>query len=210
MSYIYQWDHVAQVLLRRFQITHNLSLDGVLDFLNSKNMTEAGPLDLIDDDNSDIEEGVGKQTRGKLGYDLPGSLPNNGRPVVRTKCLRLAPTGRSFAAATTEGVLVYSIDDSFIFDPTDLDIDVTPEVFTKMTNLFCIDLTKKSDCVFPGYYSLKISKMTPSQLVNMPFSICLAVVFFPWNFGNCIFSILFLFFQISLTIYDCFCSFITL
>jgi periodic tryptophan protein 2 len=117
-----------QVLLRRFQITHNLSLDGVLDFLNSKKMTDAGPLDLIDDDDSDPEEGVDKQTRGKLGYDLPGSMPNRGRPIIRTKCLRIAPTGRSFAAATTEGVLVYSIDESFIFDPTDLDIDVTPEV----------------------------------------------------------------------------------
>lgn len=92
-------------------------------------MTEAGPLDLIDNDNSDVEEGVDKQTRGNLGYDLPGSMPNHGRPVVRTKCLRLAPTGRSFSASTTEGVLVYSIDDTFIFDPTDLDIDVTPEVF---------------------------------------------------------------------------------
>ena len=47
---------------RRFQITHNLSLDGVLDFSNSKKMTEAGPLDLIDDDNSDAEEGIDKQT----------------------------------------------------------------------------------------------------------------------------------------------------
>ena len=92
-------------------------------------MTEAGPLDLIDDDNSDVEEGVGKQTRGKLGHDLPGSMANRGRAIVRTKCLRLAPTGRSFAASTTEGVLVYSIDDSFMFDPVDLDIDVTPEVY---------------------------------------------------------------------------------
>lgn len=126
-KYICMYDIADQVLLRRFQTTHNLSLDGVLDFLNSKNMTEAGPMDLIDDNNSDTEEGVNKQTRGKLGYDLPGSMPNRGRPVVRTKCLRIAPTGRSFAAATTEGVLVYSVDDSFIFDPTDLDIDVTPE-----------------------------------------------------------------------------------
>lgn len=116
------------MLLRRFQITLNLSLDGVLDFLNSKNMTEAGPLDLIDDYNSDTEEGVDKQTLGKLAYDLPGSMPNHGRPIVRTKCLRIAPTGRSWAAATTEGVLLYSMDESFIFDPTDLDIDVTPEV----------------------------------------------------------------------------------
>lgn len=121
-------NYPLQVLLRRFQITHNLSLDGVLDFLNSKNMTDAGPLNLIDDDNSDTEEGVDKQTRGNASYNLPGSMPNNGRPVIQTKCLRIAPTGRSWAAATTEGVLVYSIDDSFIFDPTDLDIDVTPEV----------------------------------------------------------------------------------
>ena len=119
---------LAQVLLRRFQITHNLSLDGVLDVLNSKNMTEAGPIDLIDDDDSDVEEGVDQQTREKLGHDLPGSMLNRGRPIVRTKCLRIAPTGRNFAASTTEGVLVYSIDESFIFDPTDLDIDVTPEV----------------------------------------------------------------------------------
>ncbi|XP_075667253.1 periodic tryptophan protein 2 [Castanea sativa] len=133
-KYICMYDVADQVLLRRFQITHNLSLDGVLDFLNSKNMTEAGPMDLIDDDNSDTEEGVDKQSRVKLGYDLPGSMPNHGRPVIRTKCLRIAPTGRSFAAATTEGVLVYSIDESFIFDPTDLDIDVTPEAVDAALN----------------------------------------------------------------------------
>lgn len=132
--YICMYDVADQVLLRRFQITHNLSLDGVLDFLNSKKMTDAGPLDLIDDDNSDTEEGVEKQTRGDLGYDLPGSMPNRGRPIIRTKCLRIAPTGRSFAAATTEGVLVYSIDESFIFDPTDLDMDVTPEAIDAALN----------------------------------------------------------------------------
>ena len=82
-------------------------------------MTDAGPLDLIDDNDSDIEEGVDQQTREKLGHDLPGSLLNCGRPVVRTKCLRIAPTGRNFAASTTEGVLIYSIDESFIFDPTE-------------------------------------------------------------------------------------------
>lgn len=126
-KYICMYDVADQVLLRRFQITHNLSLDGVLDVLNSKNMTESGPLNLIDDDNSDTEEGVDKQVRNKLAYDLPGSMPNHGRPVIRTKCLRIAPTGRNWAAATTEGVLIYSMDESFVFDPTDLDIDVTPE-----------------------------------------------------------------------------------
>ncbi|CAM8882854.1 unnamed protein product [Rhodiola kirilowii] len=126
-KYICMYDVAEQVLIRRFQITLNLSLDGVLDVLNSKNMSEAGPLDLIDDGASDEEDGLLKQTRGNLGYGLPGSLPNRGRPIIQTKCLRIAPTGRNWAAATTEGVLIYSIDDSIIFDPTDLDIDVTPE-----------------------------------------------------------------------------------
>ncbi|XP_016444575.2 periodic tryptophan protein 2 [Nicotiana tabacum] len=126
-KFICMYNVADQVLLRRFQITHNLSLDGVLDILNSKNMSESGPLNLIDDDNSDTEEGIDKQVRNKLAYDLPGSMPNHGRPVIRTKCLRIAPTGRSWAAATTEGVLIYSMDESFIFDPTDLDMDVTPE-----------------------------------------------------------------------------------
>lgn len=101
-------------------------------------MTEAGALDLIDDYDSDIEEGVERQTRGKLGLDLPGSVSNRGRPIIQTKSLRIAPTGRSFVAATTEGVLVYSVDESFIFDPTDLDINVTPEVlyfFSKLSTL---------------------------------------------------------------------------
>lgn len=88
-------------------------------------MTEAAPLDLIDDYNSDIE-GVERQTRGKLGLDLPGSVVNHGRSIIQTKCLRIAPTGRSFVAAMTERVLVYSVDESFIFGPTDLDIDVIP------------------------------------------------------------------------------------
>lgn len=114
--------------MRRFQITRNLSLDGVLDFLNSKRMTDAGPLDLVDDENSDVDVGVDQQRRGNLGLGLPGSVNNLGRPIIRTKCLKISPTGRSWAAATTEGVVIYSIDESFIFDPTDIDIDVTPEV----------------------------------------------------------------------------------
>ncbi|XP_072952424.1 periodic tryptophan protein 2 [Typha angustifolia] len=126
-KYICMYDIADQVLLRRFQITRNLSLDGVLDFLNSKKMTDAGPVDLIDDENSDIDEGIDQQTTERLGHDLPGSLPNRGRPIAHTKCLKIAPTGRSWAAATTEGVLIYSIDESFVFDPTDLDMDVTPE-----------------------------------------------------------------------------------
>jgi len=35
--------------------------------------------------------------------------------------------GRSFAATTTEGLLVYSLDQSVTFDPFELDVTVTPD-----------------------------------------------------------------------------------
>ncbi|NXR08830.1 PWP2 protein, partial [Semnornis frantzii] len=39
--------------------------------------------------------------------------------------------GRSWAATTTEGLLIYSLDSGLIFDPFDLDIDVTPSNIRK-------------------------------------------------------------------------------
>ena len=35
--------------------------------------------------------------------------------------------GRSWAAASTEGLVVYSLDSDIVFDPFQLDCDVTPE-----------------------------------------------------------------------------------
>ncbi|ODV88017.1 hypothetical protein CANARDRAFT_192731 [[Candida] arabinofermentans NRRL YB-2248] len=122
------YDLPNEVLLRRFTVSQNMQLNGTLQFLNSKNMTEAGALDLIDDDGelSDFEE------RRRLDAALPGS--NRGdissratRPEIRVSSVGFSPTANAFACASTEGLLIYSIDDAFIFDPFDLDVDVTPE-----------------------------------------------------------------------------------
>ncbi|KAL3685326.1 hypothetical protein R1sor_003348 [Riccia sorocarpa] len=123
-KYICLYDVAEQVLLKRFQISYDNSLDGVRNMLNSRNMTDGGPRDLIDDENSD-DEGV-EVLVGK-GQGLPGTGRKNARTSVRTKCLQISPTGRSWAAATCEGVLIFSMDDDLVFDPTDLDLDVTPE-----------------------------------------------------------------------------------
>lgn len=37
-------------------------------------------------------------------------------------------TGRQWAAATTEGLFVYSLDSSLTFDPYDLTLNITPEL----------------------------------------------------------------------------------
>ena len=117
------------VLLRRFEISQNLSLDGTQEFLDSRKLTEAGPMELIDDrgDESDLEDRIDRTLPGARAGDMS---KRKYRPEARTKCVRFSPTGRSWAAASTEGLLIYSLDDSIAFDPFDLDVDITPETIT--------------------------------------------------------------------------------
>ncbi|CUS23360.1 LAQU0S09e03004g1_1 [Lachancea quebecensis] len=121
------YDIPNSVLLKRFIVSRNMSLNGTQQFLNSKKMTEAGSLDLIDRDaeNSDLED--------RIDNTLPGSSRGGDlstrrvRPAIRITGLKFSPTSNAFAAASTEGILIYSVDDSLIFDPFDLDIDITPQ-----------------------------------------------------------------------------------
>jgi periodic tryptophan protein 2 len=120
------YDVNSKHLLKKFQTSNNLSLDGMHAELDSRNMTEAGPKDLLDDqgDASDLEDRMDISLPGVKSGDL--SLRKT-RPVARTTCVRFSPTGRSWAAATTEGLLVYSLDSSILFDPFDLELDITPD-----------------------------------------------------------------------------------
>ena len=53
---------------------------------------------------------------------------------VRTKGVKFSPTGRQWATASTEGLLIYSLDDTFIFDPYELDQDITPQSIRDILN----------------------------------------------------------------------------
>lgn len=64
--------------------------------------------------------------------DLPGTGGKR-RPAVRSRAVALSPTGRCWAAATTEGLLLYSLDPGAMFDPTDLAEDVTPQACLAFT-----------------------------------------------------------------------------
>lgn len=49
------------------------------------------------------------------------------REETRSSCVRFSPTGREWAACTTDGLLLYSLDEAAIFNPSDLDETVTTE-----------------------------------------------------------------------------------
>ncbi|CAG8579166.1 16574_t:CDS:2 [Rhizophagus irregularis] len=125
-KYVCLYDAKSQLLLKKFQISHNLSLDGIQEFLNSKNITEAGPLDLIDETGelSDLEDRLDNSLPGTQKGDL--SIRKT-RPEIRTKSIKFSPTGQSWSAASTEGLLIYSLDENLLFDPFELEIDITPK-----------------------------------------------------------------------------------
>lgn len=129
-KYVVIYDVQDGVTVKKFQISENLSLDGTEEFLDSRRVTEAGNLDLINDrgDDSDLED--------RMDVSLPGTQRGDMskrkyRPEARTKCVRISPTGRAWAAASTEGLLIYSIDDTLTFDPFDLELDLTPQSLLK-------------------------------------------------------------------------------
>lgn len=121
------YDIADEVLLKRFVVSENMSLDGTLTQLNSAKITDAGvSVDAIDT----LGEAVDRKDR--LDLTLPGSHRGDPsvrslRQQVRVTAVRFSPTLAAFAAASTEGLLVYSTDLALVFDPFDLDMDVTPE-----------------------------------------------------------------------------------
>ena len=124
-KYICLFDVQSGTLIKKFTISVNLSLDGTQEFLNSRNLTEAGPRGLIDSQGqaSDLEDRIDRTLPGATRGDVSARKI---RPEVRVPAVAFSPTGRAFCAASTEGLLVYSLDNALQFDPFDLDLDITP------------------------------------------------------------------------------------
>uniref|UniRef100_H3AB34 PWP2 small subunit processome component n=1 Tax=Latimeria chalumnae TaxID=7897 RepID=H3AB34_LATCH len=111
-----------QILMKKFEISCNLSLDAMEEYLDRRKMTQFGSMALIDEDAGE-EDGVALALPGVKKGDMSS---RHFKPEIRVTCLHFSPTGRSWAATTTEGLLIYSLDSSLVFDPFDLDIDITP------------------------------------------------------------------------------------
>lgn len=125
-KYICLYSVETAVLLKKFTVSVNLSLDGTQEFLNSRLLTEAGPAGLLDEQGeaSDLEDRIDKSLPGSKRGDV---AQRKAAAEVRVPAVAISPTGRAFCAASTEGLLIYSLDATVQFDPFDLEIDVTPE-----------------------------------------------------------------------------------
>eukprot|EP01107_Rhizomastix_libera_P013070 TRINITY_DN3471_c0_g1_i1.p1 TRINITY_DN3471_c0_g1~~TRINITY_DN3471_c0_g1_i1.p1 ORF type:complete len:877 (+),score=205.99 TRINITY_DN3471_c0_g1_i1:27-2657(+) len=128
-KYICLYEVSQRVLVKKFVTSSNRSLDGVLEFLNSADMTEAGPKQLLNVSDDESDQDTGEKLPGVMKGDLS---ERKKIPSIRCKQISFSPTGRSWSAATTAGCLIYSLDDALAaigdssFDPFELGVEVTP------------------------------------------------------------------------------------
>jgi periodic tryptophan protein 2 len=107
-------------------------MDGVLQQLNSKHVKN-GVADHELDVDSDLEEDAWT-IRNAADANLPGAKRLNNallikrrtKLAIRVKAVRFSPDGTQFAAATTEGLIIYSLkNDLNLFNPVEIDETVT-------------------------------------------------------------------------------------
>ncbi|KAK9507278.1 hypothetical protein O3M35_007173 [Rhynocoris fuscipes] len=121
-KYVCIYSRKEEILIKKYHVTENRSLDAVDDFINRRKLTEFGNVNLIemrDENDKDI-------------IRLPGSrktdmASRSFKPEVRVMSLIFSPTNQAWAAATTEGLLIYSIDAGGVFDPYELEETITPQ-----------------------------------------------------------------------------------
>lgn len=136
-KYICLYAASTLTLIKKFTVSINLSLDGTQEFLNSSAIMSNGlPRDMIDTEGeaSDLEDRIDQSLPGvKRGRDATARTL---RHEVRVTGVEFSPAGRSFCACSTEGLLIYSLENagSEDFDPFDLDIDVTPQNIRAILN----------------------------------------------------------------------------
>ncbi|NXQ77266.1 PWP2 protein, partial [Quiscalus mexicanus] len=109
-----------QILMKKFEISCNHSLDAMEVFCVSKEMKDYFYCELV----VNLLNHFQISLLGDMSY-------RHFKPEIRVTCVRFCPTGRSWAATTTEGLLLYSLDSGLMFDPFELDIDVTPSNIRK-------------------------------------------------------------------------------
>ena len=119
------------ILVRKFQISQNLSIDRMHEMLDRRKMTEFGNKDLVD---SGVLDAGGKKEGliplpGVKTVDLSQRLLKG---EMRVDHVQFSPSGRSWLAACTEGCVLYSLDTETLFDPYQLTEEISPQTIERL------------------------------------------------------------------------------
>lgn len=117
-----------KLLVKRIEISNNLSLDGFNEFINKRKIQEFG---------FNLEQIKYRNDESSFApISLPGVIKSDYAdreltPIISVQQIRFSPTMRTFSLASTEGVIIYSLDNTTTFYPFELDTSITTESFKK-------------------------------------------------------------------------------
>ena len=116
-QYVLLYDTQYQILVKKFTLTHNRSLNGILYKLNSKNY---GKKDEYYDSEDELE------ANNKMRQMLPGAniTSNELAPEIKITSVQFSNTNREWAVGTTEGIFIFSLDKSLTFSKLSLDMNI--------------------------------------------------------------------------------------
>lgn len=126
-KFICLYDVKSQVLLKRFEISHNYSLDGLSARLCKKRKKEQ-----VSDGYSNEESDNDGASMKMPGQKHPDMSLRDLKPEIACRHVEFSPTGRGFVTITTEGLLIYKLDDDNLFNSFDISIDVSTIKYHEM------------------------------------------------------------------------------
>ena len=112
-------------LVKKFELSHNRSLDGMVNEIRSDLLVDGVAVPQEDDNEGELADDLDLPGAGK------GNIKNDGSRSTKAEMLTAAvgfsSTGHEWAAATTQGLQIFSLDEGLLFAPTDLDVSITPQ-----------------------------------------------------------------------------------
>ena len=172
-QYALIYDMQYQILVKKFVLTHNRSLNGLLYKLNSKYDNNKN---LLQNENNGFDSEDELEFNNKQKNILPGNKTAL-IPEVKINSIQFSNTNRSFAVGTTEGVYIFSLDKSLSFSKLSIGIEVklkdAIDAFDEgnyIKGIIYSIYLKKIDILDKYFDSIPISKV---QLIvdKMPFDL---------------------------------------
>ncbi|OAF65114.1 Periodic tryptophan protein 2 [Intoshia linei] len=128
-KYVCMYSVPKQMLIKRFEITKNISLDGMMENLDRRTKYQWWKLKYTTNSmiSSDLN-GDGNFAKPSLpGTKYSEKSSRQWHPKISVYSVAFCPTGHSWTAATTEGIVIFSLDQYTNFDPIKLQTDVSIE-----------------------------------------------------------------------------------
>jgi periodic tryptophan protein 2 len=137
-KYICIYNIATGTLMKKFQLSHNRSLEGIRDTLRSDHLIDGVSIDNLNVDltqgseNKGTAVGPGTSKHHKMNLATNSKLAHS---EIMTYSLQFSNTGKEFAIVSTEGLQIYSLDHQLQFIPMALDLSITPENILKLFKL---------------------------------------------------------------------------